>query len=222
MQKNRDTLLAMQDMALISQYLKERLFDVYIDKAPSSSSILESGFFGSTGGVDKEVYRADDLVRDACAVNIPDELLKTYTAEWEDRTRTERERETELETLRAQVGNLTTKVRRLEERVEKSDGEHVQMASELVRTKVANTELTDENESLKIRVEELTKVVAAQTEEVEKRLKGEMDDVMKRNSEVHNANRALEEEKVEMERILIETKMQYAQVRIKHEPLINN
>jgi Rab-GTPase-TBC domain-containing protein len=212
MQRNKDTLLAMRDMSQISHFLKEKLFDVYIDKAPSSSSILESGFFGSTGGVDKEVYRADALVRDACAVHVSDELLKTYTTEWEERTRLERERDTELETLRNQCISLTHKVRKLEERVEKSDAEHVQVASELVRTKVDNEALCDENESLKGQVEELKRVVAAQTEEVENRLRGEMDEVMKRNSEVHNANRALEEEKSEMERILVETKMQYAQV----------
>jgi hypothetical protein len=212
MQKNREALLEMRDMAQISHFLKEKLFDVYIDKAPSSSSILESGFFGAAGGVDREVYRADELVRDACAIEINDELLKSYTVEWEERTRVEREREAELENLRTQCTSLSAKVRKLEERVEKSDAEHVQVASELVRTKVENEQLCDENESLKGQVEELKRVVAAQTEEVEARLRGEMDEVMKRNSEVHNANRALEEEKTEMEKILVETKMLYAQV----------
>jgi hypothetical protein len=55
-------------------------------------------------------------------------------------------------------------------------------------------------------------VVSRQTEEVEQRLKGEMDEVMRRNIEVHNVNRALEDEKQEMERALVETKMMHAQV----------
>src|SRR6201992_654164 len=146
MQKNRDALLEMRDMAQISQFLKEKLFDVYIDKTPSSSSILESGFFGSTGGVDREVYRAEELVRDACEIEIDDDLLKSYTVEWEERTNIEREREAELENLRSQCALLSTKVRKLEERVEKSDAEHVQVASELVRTKVDHEQLCDENE----------------------------------------------------------------------------
>jgi hypothetical protein len=213
MQKNKEALLEMRDMSQISQFLKEKLFDVYIDKAPSAGSILESGFFGSTGGIDKEVYKADQLVQDACDVNISQELLKTYTTEWEEKRRAEKERELELETLRSQATTLSVKVRRLEERAEKSDTEHVQMASELVRTKVDNEALLDENESLKGQVEELKQVVSRQTEEVEQRLKAEMDEVMRRNIEVHNVNRALEEEKQEMERALVETKMMHAQVR---------
>ena len=55
MQKNAQTLLGMRDMGALTTFLKERLFDVYIDKAPSASSLLESGFFGSAGGIDKEV-----------------------------------------------------------------------------------------------------------------------------------------------------------------------
>jgi hypothetical protein len=213
MQRNKDALLAMKDMSQLTTFLKERLFDVYIDKSPSAHSLLDSGFFGNTAGIDKEVYKADMLVQDACAIKITPEMLKQYTGEWEEKVRVEKEREAELETLRSQSSNLTQKVRRLEEQAEKSDTEHVQMASELVRTKVENETLQDENESLKGQVEELKNVVQRQTEEVEQRLKGEMDAVMARNVEVHNLNRALDEEKQDMERLLVEAKMQYAQVR---------
>jgi len=87
MQKNATKLLEMKDMAALTTYLKERLFDVYIDKAPSASSVLESGFFGSAGGIDKEIYRADALVQDACAVEVTAEILQTYAIEWEEQTR---------------------------------------------------------------------------------------------------------------------------------------
>jgi len=80
MQKNSEALLAMKDMSQLTTFLKEKIFDVYIDKSPSASSILESGFFGSTSGVDKEVYHADALVRDACAIDISAETLALYTA----------------------------------------------------------------------------------------------------------------------------------------------
>jgi len=145
--------------------------------------------------------------------------LKLYTTEWDEKCRAEKDRDTELETLRAQNSTLSLKVRGLEERAEKSDTEHVQVASELVRRKVENEVLLDENESLKGQVEELKQVVSRQTEEVEARLKGEMDEVMRRNIEVHNANRALEDEKQEMERALVETKMLHAQVNSEHETL---
>ena len=212
MQKNAETLLGMNDMSSLTNFLKERIFDIYIDQAPSSTSLLESGFFGSSGGADKEVYRADVLVQDACAVKIAPEILKTYAAEWEEKQRAEKEREAELESLRSANTTLSLKVRSLEERTEKSDTEHVQMASELVRTKVENQELHDSVESLKGQTEELKALVDKQTEEVEQRLKGEMERIMQRNLEVQNENRGLEEQMAEMEKVLVETKMQFAEV----------
>jgi len=212
MQKNKEQLMSMKDMSQLTTFLKEKLFDVYIDKAPTPNLLLESGFFGSAGGVDKEVYRADMLVQDACAVKLEPEQLKQYSAEWEEKRTAEKQREEELESLRTENARLASKVRSLEERAEKSDIEHVQMASDLVRTKVENETLYDENESLKGQVDELKGVVERQTQEVEERLRGEMDAVMQKNIEVHNLNRALEEEKSECERELVVAKMAHAQV----------
>jgi hypothetical protein len=199
MQKNAETLLGMKDMAALTNFLKERLFDVYIDKAPSANSILESGFFGSASGVDREVYRADQLVKDAVAVQITPEVLKGYTAEWKEQQRVEKERETELVGLKDRTAILEAKVRSLEYRAEQSDMEHVQMASELIKTRVDNDNMAEENEVLK-------------PDEVEARLKSEMDTVMQKNIVVHNENRALEEQMAEMERELVETKMKWATV----------
>jgi hypothetical protein len=213
MQKNATTLLGMNDMVALTNFLKDRLFDVYIDQSPSAGSILESGFFGSSGAsIDKEVYRADTLVHDACAVKITPEMLKTYTAEWEEKTRAEKEREAELENLKSANQTLSLSVRRLEERVQNHDQEHAALATDLVRTKVENEELQDQNESLKGQVGELRAVVEKQPQEVEDRLKTEMERLMKRNQEVHEENTKLEEEMGEMERTLVETKMAFAEV----------
>jgi hypothetical protein len=213
MQKNAATLLGMTDMVALTTFLKDRLFDVYIDQAPSAGSILESGFFGSSGAsIDKEIYRADQLVQDACAVKITPELPKTYTLEWQEKTKLEKEREAEIESLKSTNHSLSLKVRRLEERVQEHDSEHAALATELVRTKVENEELNDENESLKGQVRELRLVVEKQPEEVEERLKSEMDRLMKTNQEVHEENSKLEEEMGEMEKTLVETKMMYAEV----------
>ena len=214
MQKNAETLLGMTDMSSLTTFLKERVFDVYIDQTPSATSILESGFFGSSGGIDKEVYRADMLVQDACTVKITPELLKVYTTEWEEKQRAEREREAEMESLKSTNASLASKIRSLEERTEKSDTEHVQMASELVRTKVENQELHDQVESLKGQTDELRSLVERQPEEVEQRLRAETDRIMQRNVEVQNENRGLEEQMAEMEKELVQTKMQFAEVAI--------
>ncbi|RHZ72191.1 hypothetical protein CDV55_106559 [Aspergillus turcosus] len=219
MRRNAETLLTMKDMTPLTNFLKERLFDVYIDKQPTPSSILESGFFGSSGAADKEVYRADIMVQDACAITLTPETISAYTAEWEEKVRTEREREAELEGLRNTVANQSARIRLLEEQAEASDKEHVQLASELVHLKVENEELTDINDALKLQVSELKIVVDKQPAEVEEKLRTEMDRIMKRNMEVQNENRSLSEQMAEMERELVEAKMQWAEIHENYENL---
>lgn len=219
MQKNAETLLGMKDMSTLTTFLKERLFDVYIDKAPSANSILENGFFGSTAGVDKEVYRADMLVKDAVAVKVTPEMVKQYTAEWKEQQRIEKDRETELQGLKDKVASLEHKVRSLEHRAEQSDMEHVQVASELIKTKVENENLAEENETFKVKVVELQKIVDTQPAEVEARLKNEMETVMQKNIVVHNENRSLEDAMAEMEKELVAVKMQWATINEEHEAL---
>ncbi|CAK7219278.1 hypothetical protein SCUCBS95973_003765 [Sporothrix curviconia] len=220
MQKNATTLLGMSDMAQLTNFLKDRLFDVYIDASPSAGSILENSFFGSSSSnLDKEVYRADQFVRDACEVKLTPELIKTYTAEWEEKTRAEKERETELETLRATNANLTIKVRKFEERIQAVDHEQAELATELVRTKVQNEELRDENESLKGQVRELKLVIEQQPEQLEQAWQAERDDLMNRNTKVHEENQRIEADMQELEEQLVQTKMQYAEINSQYETL---
>ncbi|KAJ5868312.1 hypothetical protein N7534_002865 [Penicillium rubens] len=219
MRRNAAALLEMKDMSVLTTFLKERLFDAYIDKQPSTSSILESGFFGSSGASDKEIYRSDIMVQDACAIPLTPEMLATYTAEWEEKTRTEKEREVELEHLRHAVSTQGARVRLLEERAEASDKEHVQLASELVHVKVENEELRDLNDALELQVTELKNVVDKQPAEVEEKLRLEMERIMKRNIEVQNENRAMEESMSEMEKELVATKMKWAEISENHENL---
>lgn len=210
MQRNRDALLEMKDMAQLNTFLKERIFDVYMDRQPSQKSILEAGFFGSGGG--DEVYRVDVFVEDATSVKVTTEMLEGYTAEWEEKVRVERERDVELDTLRKQNKALTKKVRSLEDSNEKLDLEHITVASELIRTKVANESLQDANESLEGQVGELKNVVQHQTEEVEARMKDEVEAVKAANVAVHARNRELEEESEEATSEIIRLKMRLATV----------
>ncbi|KAF4581940.1 GTPase activating protein [Ophiocordyceps camponoti-floridani] len=220
MQKNAATLLALSDMQQLTTHLKDKLFDVYIDKDPSQGSILENGFFGSsTASQDKEVYRADQLVRDACEVKITPELLKAYTSEWEEKTRAERGREAELQDLSQANQSYAAQVRKLEERVEACDREQTALATEMVHTKVENEELRDENESLKGQVRELKVVIEKQPADIEASWKLERDDLMKRNGHVHEENQRLEKELAELEEELVQTKMHYAELHSQHETL---
>lgn len=213
-QRNVQTLLAMNDMQALTNFLKEKLFDVYTDATPSSKSILESGFFGSSGGSDTEVYRADLLVQDACAVKLTPEMLARYREEYETTTKADRARETELENLRTDCATKASQIRSLETRAEKSDAEHVELANELVRLKVENGDLLDRNESLTGQVEELKKVAQTEAANVEERMRAGTEQVMQRNIEVQNQNRHMEEQMAEMEKELVEMKMKYAEVSL--------
>ncbi|KAF7556501.1 hypothetical protein G7046_g6279 [Stylonectria norvegica] len=220
MQKNASTLLGLSDMQQLTTYLKDKLFDAYIDKDPSHGSLLENGFFGSSSSsIDKEVYRADQLVRDACEVKMTPEMLKAYTVEWEEKLSTEKDREHELRELRSANHNFAVKVRKLEERVEEADREGAALATELVRTKVENEELKDENESLNGQVRELKIVIEKQPVELEEKWTLERDNLMKRNENVHEDNQKLEKEMSELEEELVQTKMLYAEINSQHETL---
>ncbi|KAI1381570.1 RabGAP/TBC [Hypoxylon crocopeplum] len=220
MQKNAATLLAMTDMSQLTSFLRDKLFDVYIDQSPTAGSILENGFFGSSSSsIDKEVYRADQLVRDACEVKITPELLKSYTTEWEEKTRAEREREKELEQLKMSNLSYAIKIRKLEERLEASDREQATVTTDLVHTKIENEELKDKNESLNGQVKELRNVIEKQPEEIEQAWQLEREDLMKRNEKVHEENRRLEKELQELEEELVQTKMRYAEINSQHETL---
>ncbi|KAG6042221.1 hypothetical protein E4U41_002564 [Claviceps citrina] len=220
MQKNATTLLGLSDMQQLTTYLKDKLFDVYIDNDPSQGSILENGFFGSSSSsIDKEVYRADQLVRDACEIKITPETLKAYTTEWEEKQKAEKDRETELLDLRAANQHFAIQLRKLEDRVQACDSEQAALATDLVHTKVENQELRDENESLKGQVQELKVLIEKQPAELEESWKMERDDLMKRNARVHEENQRVEKELADLEEELVQTKMRYAEIDSQHEEL---
>jgi predicted nucleic acid-binding Zn-ribbon protein len=220
MHKNAATLLAMHDMQQLTTFLKDKVFDVYIDKAPSAGSLLENGFFGSSSSsLDKEVYHADQMVRDACEIRITPQMLKSYTAEWEEKTRSDREREAELENLRSANANYAHRLRKLEERIEAADLEQAQLATDLVHTKVENQELADDNEGLRGQVRELRNVIEKQPAEIESAWQAERDDMAKRHESVHELNQKLEKEMVELEEELVQTKMKLAELNSQHESL---
>ena len=212
MQKNADKLLELQDMSALKTYLNERLFDAYIDAAPSSHSVLEHGFFGNSGGSEKDVYRADLLVQDACAISIPAETLRTYADEYDSKTRGEKDRQAELDELRATAAAQASKIRSLEQRCQKSDMEHVQLTQEMIKGRVELEELRVTFDDSEKEMADLKKLVADQPAAVELKLKDEMERIMARNIEVQNQNRMLEEQMAEMEKNLVETKMKFAEV----------
>lgn len=218
MKQNAEKLLTME-FDTLGPFLKEKLFDVYVDTTPSPSSLLEAGFFGNGG--EKEVYRANDLISDAMEIKISPETLERYEQEWEEAERAKREAELELETLRRTNVTLQSKVKKLEEQNEELNREYVRIASSEVGLKVQNDQLADENEVLRIKIDGLRDIVDRQPQEVESRLKGEMELLIQKNLAVHHQNQTLEESMMEMEKELVSTKMELATVNEDYDLLKN-
>ncbi|RPB00948.1 RabGAP/TBC [Choiromyces venosus 120613-1] len=218
MGKNAETLIGM-GFDTLGPFLKERLFDVYLDTTPSATSVKEAGFFGNGG--EKDFYRANQMVQDACAVKITQDMLDRYEGEWDEIMRAKREHDMELDTLRRMNASLMIKVKGLEEQNEELNREYVRIASSEVGLKVQNDQLADENEVLKAKVEGLKEIVDKQPQEIEQRFKEEMDKLMTRNLEVHTENQNLEESMLEMEKDLVGTKMQLATVNEDYDLLKN-
>ena len=211
MRNNAPHLLSLE-FDTLGPFLKEKLFDIYIDATPSANSVMEAGFFGNGG--EKEVYRANDMVTDACSVKITKESLDRYEQEWEEQERTKKETETLIETLKRNNANLNAKVKNLEEQNEQLNQEYVRMASSEVALKVENDQFADENEVLKAKVDGLRDMVDKQPQEVEDRLKGEMQTLLEKSLAVRRENESLEENMMIMEKELVSSKMQLATVSL--------
>ncbi|KAK6360177.1 GTPase-activating protein, variant 2 [Orbilia blumenaviensis] len=217
MKKNEAALRQIDNLEALLPFLREKLFDAYIDKNPSANSLKEAGFFGNGG--EKEIYKANELVRDACDIIVTPEMLHKYTVDWVEMDKREMEEMLEKETLKNQNMLLNAKVKQLSKEIESLTEEHVAVATDLVHKKMQNSQLLDENEGLKIEVDELKVVVDKQPKEVELKMKDEMEKVMKRNLEIHNENQSLEDQMREMEMELVGTKMSLAEITEAHEHL---
>jgi chromosome segregation ATPase len=157
-------------------------------------------------------YRTNDFVNDAYGIKLTPSQLQKYAADYSEAIRVETQRTSELETLRSKNGALTLQVKRLEQSLAELNREHIELANAMVQGKMDNAKLADENEALKEEAAQLKQVIDAQPAEVEAKLKEEMDRIMERNLQVMNINRELEEQVGDLERNLVETKLQFAQV----------
>ena len=169
-----------------------------------SPSILSRGW--------EPTYRANDFVDDAYGIKLTPSQLQKYAVDYAEFNRVESLRTSELETLKANNGALTLQVKRLEQSLAELNREHIELANAMVQGKMENAKLADENEALKEEVAQLKQVIDGQPAEVEAKLKDEMDRIMERNLEVMSMNRELEEQVGDLERTLVETKLQFAQV----------
>ncbi len=138
--------------------------------------------------------------------------LAKYEKEFQEASELQKTRDEEHESLRQTNISLTAKVRHLEESVATVNREHIEVANFLVTGKLELARVEDENEELKTQVIGLKAMLDKQPQEVEDRLRTEMDGLLARVVETGKKNQILEDLVANMEQELIQTKMIYATV----------
>lgn len=213
MQKNQETLLSKTKLEELLDYLKEGIFAVYQYEAIKSPG---GGIFGSA---QEPTYRVDEFVGDAMDVVLDPVKLKKYEADYVAVSDLQRTKDEERESLRQANITFQVKVRDLEKSLSILNQEHVELANELVASKMREATLEDENEALQSTVSELKVIVDAQPAEVEARFKDEMDQLINKTTATSVENQRIEDAMSEMEQQLIDLKMRYATEHQEHEIL---
>ncbi|KAK9477670.1 rab-GTPase-TBC domain-containing protein, partial [Lipomyces japonicus] len=217
--KNADAIVRLEFEELLN-FLKNNLFDVYLDPASSNNKQKPTSFILSRNNSHSEnAYRVNELVTDAYAVKLLPSTLQKYEAEHVEIHRAELERLEEVENLRTTNGQLTLQIKRLENSLATLNQEHIEVANEMVQGKVELEKLRDENDDFKLENDELKSQVEALPGQVEAKLREEMDDLMKRNLEVMDLNQTLEDQCAALEKELVETKLKFATINEAHESL---
>lgn len=231
MEKNMSTLLGLEFEDLLN-FLKDKLFNCYlVEKTEDGSNAgtptfinfmkTTGGNVSSAGGT--ALYRVTELVSDASVVKLTPIILSKYEAEYKEIHRIEKERNDEIVNLRTSNGQLLKQVKKLESSLAMINREHIEVANEMVQGKVQiasladeNKELQEENRNLRVQVDTLIKEKGTlekdhekDTKEMKKEVQEEITQTMKRNAEVMETNRILEEKlaKLEAEMDLAKTEL---------------
>ncbi|CCG83355.1 Putative uncharacterized protein [Taphrina deformans PYCC 5710] len=214
MQKNERQILAKTKLEDLLFLLQENLCTVYQNELVKSPG---SGIFGSGP---EPTYRVDEFVNDALDIDLDASQLKLYETEYLEAANLQRVRKEEQESMKQSNITLQATVRRLEENLAQLNKEHIELANELISSKINLARLEDENEALQGTVADLKNIVDAQPAEVEARLKDEMTSLIEKATTMSVENQRLEDAMSEMEKEHIDLKMKYATEHERHDALV--
>ncbi|KAF9160899.1 GTPase-activating protein [Mortierella sp. AD010] len=190
---NHDKILGL-DFDVLVEFLKDGLFEYYMNNASL-------------------------FIQDAYNVKVTPRKLAQYAQKHQAMIQKQQADLAAEESLRETNKQLATQVQKLETSMSQLNKEHVDLAKELITRKVEMAELQDHNDVLTQKVSDLTKIVDSQAKEVEDKLKGEIEDVLRKNMEYLKKNEQLEDQLAYMESLLVETKMKYAESEIERDNL---
>ncbi|KTW32886.1 hypothetical protein PNEG_04305 [Pneumocystis murina B123] len=210
MKKNQEEIISLKFDQLLN-FLKEKIFFVY--STPEKSTAKLSWL---THAAD---YRVDEFVNDAYSIEITENLLSKYAAEYKEIKELEIEKDNEINILKSENSSLSLKVKDLQDSLNTLSEENIQLANTMIQNKIQIASLIDENEGLISKVSELKLTVESQPAEIEKRMQSEIQKVVDKNLQVIDKNRILEDQMAEIEAELAQTKIQLATINNEHDAL---
>ncbi|PKC71930.1 hypothetical protein RhiirA1_390172 [Rhizophagus irregularis] len=212
LKKNEKRIVEMEFETLL-EYLKSGLFENY--------QINHTGVLAQL--VKETQYHTNDFVKDAYDIRITPKKLNKYQQAYYAHQEAEKRKllaEAEaIEKLRSNNIQLSSRVKQLEGSLQTLNREHVELANELINTRMELAKSNDENKELHSTVEELHKIVELQPAEIEAKLREEMNILAKKNISLVQKNNLLEDQLANLENMLIESKMRYAESENEREVL---
>ena len=202
--RNQERILELTEFEKLLDFLKEELFESY-KVAKATTTLLGRP-------TSEALYRVNELVNDACSISISVPQLRKYAQIHAAEMNDQQAREAEVANLKSANLALQARYKRLELELADLNREHIDVANEMVQTKMSLSRVSDENEVLLEQVNDLRDMVDRQPAEIEEKLKEEMGKILDRNEQVMTLNRDLEEQLGSMEKELAETKMSNATV----------
>ncbi|CAB4408259.1 unnamed protein product [Rhizophagus irregularis] len=212
LKKNEKRIVEMEFETLL-EYLKSGLFENY--------QINHTGVLAQL--VKETQYHTNDFVKDAYDIRITPKKLNKYQQAYYAHQEAEKRKllaEAEaIEKLRSNNIQLSSRVKQLEGSLQTLNREHVELANELINTRMELAKSNDENKELHSTVEELHKIVELQPAEIEAKLREEMNILAEKNISLVQKNNLLEDQLANLENMLIESKMRYAESENEREVL---
>lgn len=203
--KNGNKVMELQFDELLN-FLKDGLFEVYRD---------------SNG-----IYNVDAFVRDAMRdIVITPLSLSRYAGEYEELHQMEHERETKYESVRVRNHQLHRELNKLERDYAMLDKEHVEVANELINTRLRIQMLLDEKADLEASLTELQDTLQHERENSDPTteqsplaaLEQDLEHTRLRNLEVKEENAQMEDRIRELEQMMQELKaLNRAKVHSEH------
>ncbi len=168
-------------------------------------------------------YHTNDFVKDAYNIRITTKKLNKYQQAYYAHQEAEKRKiaaETEaIDKLRSNNSQLSSRVKQLEGSLQTLNREHVELANELINTRMDLAKSIDENNELHSTAVELRKTIETQPAEIEAKLRDEMNILAEKNVSLVQKNNVLEDQLANLENMLIESKMRYAESENEREVL---